>query len=157
MKLELIKKSYKKMLKEIFNFKGKSTRTEYFIPVMIHILTYGILYGLVHVLNIEDNSMFFYIFILFSIYSFVTIFPLTFRRLHDAGYRAVILIAVIIVSFLIVFLSIHFALNVLVWFFTIGTTKLYAGFYTTAFSILYLADAILGVILFLRLIRPSRE
>lgn len=157
MKREVILATYKKMIKETFNYKGKSSRMEFFIPVMIHILTFIILYVIKCIPYEIISNLSLFISQIFAIYSFITLFPLSFRRLHDAGHKATLLIVYIVFSLTYILFLMIFLFNSLIWAFTFGILKFHSEILIIILNVLSLIQLILGIILIIFLFQPSKK
>lgn len=62
---------------------------EFSIPVMIHLLVFISLYVIKCIPYEIISNLSSIVLTVFAIYSFITLFPLSFRRLHDEGHKAV--------------------------------------------------------------------
>lgn len=157
MKREVILETYKKMIKETFNYKGKSSRMEFFIPVMIHLLVFISLYVIKCIPYEIISNLSSIVLTVFAIYSFVTLFPLSFRRLHDAGHKATLLIVYLVFSLTYILFLMIFVFDFLIWAFTFGILKFHLEILIIILDFLSLIQLVLGIILIIFLFQPSKK
>lgn len=98
-----MKEAYLSFWKNYINFRGKSTRSEYWVPTLVHMFL--LLLAMVLMFTTKNAEapfaiLMMVIVILFAIASFVPSIAVTARRLHDVGRSAKMLIVYYVLSFI---------------------------------------------------------
>lgn len=98
-----MKEAYLSFWKNYINFRGKSTRSEYWVPTLVHIFL--LLLAMVLMFTTKNAEapfaiLMMVIVILFAIASFVPSIAVTVRRLHDVGRSGKMLIIYYVLSFI---------------------------------------------------------
>lgn len=98
-----MKEAYLSFWKNYINFKGKSTRSEYWVPTLVHLFL--LLLAMVFMFTTKDSEAPFAILtmvivVVFAIASFIPSIAVTVRRLHDVGRSGKMLIVYYILSFI---------------------------------------------------------
>lgn len=98
-----MKEAYLSFWRGFLDFKGQSTRSEYWIPTLVHLALYIV--GYLLILFTKDSEVPFAMLIIIAliIFGLIAITPtiaVTIRRFHDAGRHGKILIIYYVLSFM---------------------------------------------------------
>ena len=98
-----MKEAYLSFWKNYINFRGKSTRSEYWVPTLVHLFL--LLLAMVFMFTTKNSEVPFAILIMvivvvFGIASFIPSIAVTVRRLHDVGRSGKMLIIYYVLSFI---------------------------------------------------------
>lgn len=98
-----MKEAYVSFWRNYVNFRGKSTRSEYWVPTLVH--TFLLLLAMVLMYTTKNSEapfaiLLMVIVVLFGIASFLPSMAVTARRLHDVGRSAKMLIIYYVLSFI---------------------------------------------------------